>query len=281
MAQVTIATGYDVDYYLDQVGVDYYLTAAGEPPGIWAGKAAEALGLRGNVGGHDAAGKASAEVMRRLYHYGIGPDGTPLGSRQRAPQYQARAAYAAVEEAISKRIAALGEFVTPEEKREIRLQERARMRARTPYYDMTFSAEKSVSLMHAGLRAAAKRARDEQRGADAERLEAQAAQVEAAVMAGADEMLGRAERRAAIVRTGHHSASSGEFRDAAGFVAVKFPQHTSRADDPQLHVQATILNKAQRADGADDKWRALDGRPLWWERLGAAAHAGMREAQEL
>ena len=28
MAQVTIATGFDVDYYLDQVGVDYYLTAA-------------------------------------------------------------------------------------------------------------------------------------------------------------------------------------------------------------------------------------------------------------
>ena len=281
MAQVTIATGYDVDYYLDQVGVDYYLTAAGEPPGVWAGKAAEALGLRGNVGGHDAAGKASAEVMRRLFHYGIGPDGEPLGSRQKAPKYQARAAYAAVEEAISKRIAALGEFVTPEEKREIRLQERARMRAQTPYYDMTFSAEKSVSLMHAGLRAAAKRARDEQRGADAERFEAQAAQVEAAVMAGADEMLGRAERRAAIVRTGHHSSSSGEFRDAAGFAAVKFPQHTSRAEDPQLHVQVTVLNKAQRADGADDRWRALDGRPLWWERLGLAAHAGMREAQAL
>ena len=171
--------------------------------------------------------------------------------------------------------------MTPEEKREIRLQERARMRAQTPYYDMTFSAEKSVSLMHAGLRAAAKRARDEQRGADAERFEAQAAQIEAAVMAGADEMLGLAERRAAIVRTGHHSASSGEFRDAAGFVAVKFPQHTSRADDPQLHVQTTVLNKAQRADGADDRWRALDGRPLWRERLGLAAHAGMREAQEL
>ena len=281
MAQVTIATGFDVDYYLDQVGVDYYLTAAGEPPGVWAGKAAEALGLRGNVGGRDAAGKASAETMRALFHYGIGPDGVPLGSRQRAPKYQARAAYAEVEEAIRRRIAALGEFVTPEEKREIRLQERSRMRARTPYYDMTFSAEKSVSLMYAGLRAAAKRARDEQRARDAARFEAQAAQIEAAVMAGADEMLGLAERRAAIVRTGHHSATSGEFRDAAGFVTVKFPQHTSRADDPQLHVQTTILNKAQRADGADDRWRALDGRPLWKERLGLAAHAGMREAQEL
>ena len=282
MAQVTIATGFDVDYYLDQVGVDYYLTAAGEPPGVWAGKAAEALGLRGNVGGRDAAGKASAETMRALFHYGIGPDGVPLGSRQRAPKYQARAAYAEVEEAIRKRIAALGEFVTPEEKREIRLQERARMRARTPYYDMTFSAEKSVSLMYAGLRAAAKRARDEQRGAGrgAVRSAGRADRSGRHGRRGRDARPGRAARGDRAHRPSQRDVS-GEFRDAAGFVAVKFPQHTSRADDPQLHVQATILNKAQRADGADDRWRALDGRPLWKERLGLAAHAGMREAQEL
>ena len=156
MAQVTVATGFDVDYYLDQVGADYYLTAAGEPPGIWAGKGAEVLGLRGQVGGD----KASADVMRALFHYGIGPDGVPLASRQKAPKYQARAAYAQVEEAIAKRIAALGRFATPEERRDIRLQERAKMRTSTPYYDMTFSAEKSVSLMYAGLLAAAKQARE-------------------------------------------------------------------------------------------------------------------------
>jgi len=277
MAQVTVAAGFDVDYYLDQVGVDYYLTAAGEPPGIWAGKGAEALGLSGQVG----ADEASKETMRALFHYGIGPDGTPLGSRQKAPKYQARAAYAQVEEAIAKRIAALGRFATPEEKRDIRLQERARMRARTPYYDVTFSAEKSVSLMYAGWLAAAKRAKDEGRERDAERFRAEAKRIDAAVMAGADEMLSVAERRGAIVRTGHHSASTGQWRDAIGFTAVKFAQHTSRADDPQLHVQTVILNKAQRADGADGKWRALDGRPLWKERLGMAAHAGLREAEAL
>ena len=244
---MTVATGFDVDYYLDQVGADYYLTAAGEPPGIWAGKGAGALGLRGQVGGD----KASAKTMRALFHYGIGPDGVPLGSRQKAPKYQARAVYAQVEEAIAKRIAALGRFATPEERREIRLQERAKMRTSTPYYDMTFSAEKSVSLMYAGLLAAAKQARDQGDEREAERLRAEAERVEAAVMAGADRMLEVAGQRGAIVRTGHHSASSGEFRDAEGFVAVKFLQHTSRADDPQLHVQATVLNKAQRADRAD------------------------------
>jgi len=279
---VTVATGFDVDYYLDQVGADYYLTAAGEPPGVWAGRGAAALGLRGQVGGD----KASAKTMRALFHYGIGPDGVPLSSRQRAPKYPARAVYAQVEEAIAKRVAALGRFATPEERREIRLQERAKMRTSTPYYDMTFSAEKSVSLLYAGLLAAAQQARDRGDEREAERLRAEAARVEAAVMAGADRMLEVAGQRGAIVRTGHHSASSGAFRDAEGFVAVKFLQHTSRADDPQLHVQATVLNKAQRADRADSgdqKWRALDGRPLMRSgpRLGFAAHAGAAEAQAL
>jgi conjugative relaxase-like TrwC/TraI family protein len=185
-----------------------------------------------------------------------------------------------------KRVAALGRFATPEERREIRLQERAKMRTSTPYYDMTFSAEKSVSLLYAGLLAAAQQARDQGDEREAERLRAEAGRVEAAVMAGADRMLEVAGQRGAIVRTGHHSASSDAFRDAEGFVAVKFLQHTSRADDPQLHVQATVLNKAQRADRAesgDGKWRALDGRPLMRSgpRLGFAAHAGLAEAQAL
>jgi TrwC relaxase len=246
---VTVATGFDVDYYLDQVGADYYLTAAGEPPGVWAGQGAETLGLRGQVGGDPA----SAAVMRALFHYGTGPDGVPVATRQRAPKYRARAAYAQVEAAIATRVAALGRFATPEQRREIRLQERARMRTSTPYYDMTFSAEKSVSLLYAGLLAAAERARDTGDEREAERFRAEAGRIEAAVMAGADRMLEVAGQRGAIVRTGHHSASSGEFRDAAGFVAVKFLQHTSREDDPQLHVQATVLNKAQRDDGADGR----------------------------
>jgi len=51
MAQVTLKTGFDVDYHLDQVGVDYHLTAGGEPPGRWMGRGAAKLGLSGRVGG--------------------------------------------------------------------------------------------------------------------------------------------------------------------------------------------------------------------------------------
>jgi conjugative relaxase-like TrwC/TraI family protein len=275
VAQVTIATGFDVDYYLDQVGADYYLNAAGEPPGIWAGSAAPGLGLVGQV---------DPDVMRALYHHDTAPDGTPLMTSQRGPRYAAKRTYQQVQDAIEKRIRdELGELAPhmPDRVRKIRLEERAKTRSRTPYYDMTFSAEKSVSLAFAGLMAAARSARDEGREQDAEQLEARARSVEAAVMAGADVMIGHVERRGAIIRTGHHSSHSGEFRDAAGFVAAKFLQHTSRSGDPQLHVQAPVLNRAQRADGADEQWRALDGRPLWAERMGAAAYAGLAEAQEL
>jgi conjugative relaxase-like TrwC/TraI family protein len=275
VAQVTIKTGFDVDYYLDQVGMDYYLTAEGEPPGVWAGSAAAGLGL---------AGLVDAETMRDLYHQDIAPDGTLLGTAQKGPRYAAKRTYAQVQEAIDKRVRdELGELAPhmPDRVRKIRMEERAKTRTRTPYYDATFSAEKSISLAYAGLRAAAKSARDEGREQDAEQLEARARSVEVAVMAGADTMIAHVEQRAAIVRTGHHSASSGEFRDAGGFVAAKFLQHTSRSGDPQLHVQVPILNRAQRADGADERWRALDGRPLWAERLGASAYAGLAEAQEL
>ena len=180
MAQVTIKTGFDVDYYLDQVGADYYLTAAGEPPGIWAGAAAPGLGLVGQV---------DPDVMRALYHHDTAPDGVPLGTAQRGPKYRPRSAPISRSRRTSTSGSAdeLGELAPhmPDRVRTIRLEERAKTRTRTPYYDMTFSAEKSVSLAYAGLAARPRRtARDEGRGGDAERLEARARSVEAAVMAG-------------------------------------------------------------------------------------------------
>ena len=50
---------------------------------------------------------------------------------------------------------------------------------------------------------------------------------------------------------------------------ASFPQHTNRDGDPQLHVHNAIANRAQRADGADDKWRALHGQPLFTEQAAA------------
>ncbi len=65
-----VRKGYDVDYYLDATakGQDAYYTDAvedgGEPPGIWYGRGAEALGLVGEV---------NPDVMKALYTHGLDP----------------------------------------------------------------------------------------------------------------------------------------------------------------------------------------------------------------
>ena len=62
---------------------------------------------------------------------------------------------------------------------------------------------------------------------------------------------------------------------------ASFPQHTNREGDPQLHVHNAIANRAQRADGEDDKWRALHGQPLFRMKLGFAAYGDRFLEQEL
>ena len=276
---LSLHTGYDTAYLTDAVGngtaaTDYYTAAAGEPPGYWQGAGARALGLEGQV---------DAEVMRRLYHEDVGPDGQVLVRRQRRAKYPEAGGslYERIEAEVAAQVARLGRFCTPEEEREIRLRERAKFRTVTPFYDYTFSAPKSVSVLWASLLAAAAEAEAAGDEAEAERLAERAAQVRGAVKRANDRMMAVAEREAAYVRTGHHSATSGEYRDAEGFIVGSFEQSDSRDGMPQLHVHNAIANRARRLDGADDKWRALDGQPLFRERLGFAALADRFLAQEL
>ena len=49
----------------------------------------------------------------------------------------------------------------------------------------------------------------------------------------------------------------------------------------QLHVHNAIANRAQRADGADDSWRALHGHPLFRNKLRMGTLADRFLAQEL
>jgi conjugative relaxase-like TrwC/TraI family protein len=274
VAQVTIGKGFDVDYHLGQVGVDYHLNAAGEPPGRWMGRAAAKLGLSGRIGGTSAEGAANAEAMRGLYHHDIAPDGTRLGTSQRRHKYPDKPVQlAAAQERIDAAVAALGRFATPEKIRDIEITERAKVRTATQFLDLVISAEKSLSLVQVGYLAAAKRARESGDEAAAARLEAQAEQIEAAIDETASEVTEWLEQHAAYVRTGHHSATSGEWRDADGLAVGGFIQHTNRDGEPNLHAHLEILNRAQRADGADDKWRALDGKPVYAERLYAGAVA--------
>lgn len=80
---VTLHAGHDVAYFTSGqgsggcAGAMSYYTAAGEPPGEWAGKGAATLGLNGQV---DPA------VIGRLYQQNIGPG----GASGQAPSVQGR-----------------------------------------------------------------------------------------------------------------------------------------------------------------------------------------------
>ena len=139
-----------------------------------------------------------------------------------------------------------------------------------PYFDLTVSAVKSVSVLHASYRVAARQARQRGDQDRAAALDARADELEAALMESAREAVAWLERHATYTRTGHHSARTGEWRDGAGLTASLFLHHLSRDGDPQLHVHVAIWNRVQRADGADGKWRTLDSRNLHNQRLAVA-----------
>ena len=274
MTSVTsLAKGYDPRYLSEGQGAGhaggtkYYADAAGEPPGQWGGQAAAQLGLRGEV---DPA------VLQALYMDRVGPDGERLDARQRAK-------YRPVEERVDAAVAAhqaAHPFATDRDLELVRVAERAKAQHSVPYFDFTVSAAKSVSVLHASLLVAARQARAGGRHTEAGELERDARAITEALEAAARAALSRAER-ALYVRTGYHSATSGEYRDTAGGVVASFLQHTSREGDPQLHVHNAVLNLAQRADGLDGRWRTLHGALLYQERLGVAAVAARELATRL
>jgi len=54
--------------------------------------------------------------------------------------------------------------------------------------------------------------------------------------------------------------------ETSGFVAASFTEFTSRADDPQLHTHVVVANKVKGEDGV---WRSVDGRLLFRHQLAA------------
>ena len=261
---VSLRSGHDVNYFVSSGGVKgcagamAYYTADGEPPGRWTGRAAARLGL---------AGEVDADVIRRLYMEGIGPGGEVLAKRGQGKDVNAaeRAAIRAYEREH-------GGYASATEIGEFRTRERAKGTPKSvPYFDLTINCVKSVSLLHASYRIDAMRARD--RGADDEAaaLDARADAIEQALMDAADDAVRWLEANSAYTRTGYHSSTTGEWRDADGLTAARFLHHVSRDGDPHLHVHVTIWNRVQRADGADDKWRTLYGRDLYQDRLGVWA----------
>jgi len=114
--------------------------------------------------------------------------------------------------------------------------------ARRAGLDLTFSAPKSVSFLHAFGPPEI------------------AAAVEAAHSGAIAEALAYMESVAGRALRGHHGDGLRAERIATnGFVAVAFEHYCSRALDPQLHTHVVVANLLR---GVDGRWSALDTRAI-------------------
>src|SRR6516162_9147786 len=256
---VSLRNGHDVRYFTNHggaggcAGAMAYYTKAGEPPGEWYGKAAGKLGLFGEV---------DPQVIDALFMDNTAPTGEVLAGRVK-PKNGEAAALTAYKKAYP--------YASATEIAEFKAAERAKgARSAVPYVDLTTSAAKSVSVLHASYRVDAMLARADGRTDEADALDARADAIEAALLDAAGEAVQYLEQHNTFTRTGHHSATTGEYRDGDGLAAGLFMHHLSRDGDPQLHVHAAIWNRVQRADGADDKWRTLWVRDMMRHKLGLA-----------
>ncbi len=107
-------------------------------------------------------------------------------------------------------------------------------------FDLTFSAPKSASVLHALGDPAV------------------AAAVEAAHTAAVEQAIASLSPRIAYTRTGHAGAA---VVDTEGVFGVRYRRRTSRALDPQLHDHVLIANAVQTL--SDGQWRTLDARGLY------------------
>lgn len=274
---LTISSGYDPGYLTRAVATgreNYYLSAVaehGEPPGIWTGLGCPELGL-------PAGSQVDNKVMERLYGAFIDPrDPDRKATLGRAPSR-----FDGNDDKVSALIAsvlAAEPEATPERRDQVIMQALGAQRAAVYFFDATFSVPKSVSLLHASLQVKAQQARDAGQADEAQLWEARAQAVWDAIMAANQAMLDYLQREAGYSRAGYHSKHSGRFADAHEWVIASFAQHTSRDNDPQLHVHNAILNRVLREDplasrpGDRRAWRTLDGAALYAAKPAAAAIA--------
>ncbi|MER7129721.1 MobF family relaxase, partial [Streptosporangium saharense] len=281
---LSIAAGYDPGYLTRSVGrgaENYYLSAVaehGEPPGIWWGEGARALGL-------EPGSLVEPAIMERLYTTFLDPRDPDFSNRDIPDEEKARlgrrpSQYKSAE-AIFAELVKKEPQATFERLEELRIKAMKAERKAVYFFDLTFSPTKSVSLLHAGLQASALQAREAGQAERAEAYEKAAAAVWDAVLAGATASLAYTRDHAGAARAGYHGTtvegrSTGRWTDAGNWVTAQFRQHTSREGEPQLHVHQAVLNRQLCEDG---QWRSLDSRAVHRVRPAAAA-VGERVMEE-
>ena len=134
-------------------------------------------------------------------------------------------------------------------------------------WDLTFSADKSVSLLWAF-------GDDETRMHVVEAFEEATAEAVSYLDSVASSTRG-ASRTPVLDGEGApilHEDGTPRYRvetwpiRTSGYVAAWFTEFTSRADDPQLHAHVVVGNRVKGVDGV---WRAIDGRLLYQHKLDA------------
>ncbi|MCA1673854.1 MAG: relaxase domain-containing protein, partial [Actinobacteria bacterium] len=155
---LNVRVGHDTDYLTEAVakGREGYYTGAvagGEPPGLWYGRGAEALGLTGEV---------DAEIMKALYTHGLDPRDPATAQRmtwdQAARLGNAPRNYKKADEIYAGLLEA-HPGASPEERAELRAQAGRSARQSVAFYDVVLSAPKSMTVMWVAFERAANDAR--------------------------------------------------------------------------------------------------------------------------
>ena len=207
---VTLRAGHDVAYFTRGPGGrrvrrrDVVLHGGRGTARPVGGQAA-----RGSLG---LAGQVDAGVLDRLFMKGIGPGGEVLAAKRQRKDAGER------EEAAVAAYRAAHPYASAVEVAEVRAAERGKDPHTVPYFDLTVSAVKSVSVLHASYRVGARQARERGDEDQAAALDAKAEEIEDALMESAREAVGWLEQHAAYTRTGHHSARRG-----SGATATAWP----------------------------------------------------------
>src|SRR3954452_19005581 len=264
-----ITRGYSPQYLLKEVatGRENYYTGAvaeGEPPGRWWGAGAEELGLTGLVDAQDMTG---------VYERFLDPRADGFRDAARWDEVstlgQTGRRYLSEDELYAKALEREPD-ATAERRVELRTEAGKAARHNVAFFDVTFSVQKSVKLLHTAFEAqevSARKAGDEETAAAWGEFRKA---VEDGIWAGNNAGLAYLAEHAGYTRVGHHGGAAGRHVDAHDWVVASFFQHDSRDHDPQLHIHNGTLN---RVEGPDGTWRTLDGRALYRWRPAAGAVA--------
>ncbi|SDH19404.1 MobF family relaxase [Pseudonocardia oroxyli] len=272
---LSIAVGYSPEYLLKEVatGRESYYTGAvteGEPPGRWWGAGAEKLGLRGLVDAQDMTG---------VYERFLDPREEGFRDKDRWDEVftlgHTGRKYRSEDEVYA---AALGREpkASPERRAELRVEAGKLARRNVAFLDVTFSVQKSVTLLHTAFNSEEIKARTAGDEVTAEAWGRYRRAVEDAIWAGNNAGLAYLSDKAGYTRLGHHGGAAGRYVDAHDWVVASFFQHDSREHDPQLHIHNAVLNRVETPEG---DWRTLDSRAMHRWRAAAAAIAE-RTAEE-